>query len=87
MGHSVNLISLELEDWKDEFASDEPKYFTMCVQLQNSSAHGEDGMPRLAVAGLANVRNIILGNRRIRPISPAFTQHQWPNVVEFSCTR
>ena len=87
IGRSVYLISLVLDDWSDEFDSDEPAYFTTCVQLKNFSVDVEEERPRLAIAGLADIREIVVECDSVQPISPVFTHQLWPGMVEFYCAR
>ena len=87
IGISVNLTSLELEDWNDEFASGESAFFTKCVKLQNSSVVDETGRRGLVIAGLSNVHDITMEYRSVRSISPVLTHYEWPKMVEFFCGR
>ena len=87
IGRTATLKMLVLHDWKDEFASGEPEFFTKCVQLQNSSADTEDGRPIRFIAGMADVKFVRVQSKVVLPISQVFTHYVWPKLLSLAAER
>ena len=86
IGGNVNLNGLILNSWKDEFASDNSRFFAKCVQLRNSTTTGTTGS-KLIMSGMNHMNLLMLTNDDVLPISPVFTHYFWPTVAEFICRR
>ena len=84
---NVNLKGLLLNSWKDEFASDNSRFFAKCVQLRNSTTTATTTGSKLIISGMNHINLLILTNDDVLPISPVFTHYFWPTMAEFFCIR
>ena len=87
LGRKGQLETLELNDWKDEFALREASFFSPCVELKNSSGDFTKAGPQLAISGMATVKWVTVLNKEVRPLGPGFTQYRWPMMQQLACVR
>ena len=86
LGQYLNIYTLILTDWKDEFEMKSSEYFTECVNLSKALV-STNQMPGISermyyISGLVLVGSLNVISNLIRTVSPAFTRYQWSVLGE-----
>ena len=90
LGQYLDIRSLKLTNWRDEFEGNATEYFENCVTLTLPSQGIEDHTRQanklmMYISNLANVGSLDVSvTEKVQYFSPAFTQYLWPVLGKVS---
>ena len=87
LGRLFAFDEIILDDWQDEFMTEESEYFDACVEVQPPKGASDKSDVGRTIAGCTNIVVIQIKNSNVRGVSPVFACHLWPVMLQLVSER